>query len=49
MISFKMKKVMSISNLWIWAFSWEFIGPFCAWNASRQQTRNFSIFLFKCS
>jgi len=26
---FKNEKVMSISNLWIWAFSWK-IGSFCA-------------------
>jgi len=48
MTSLKMK-VRSISNLWIWAFSWKFMGHFCAWNAPRRRTRNFSIFLFKCS
>jgi len=46
---FKNEKGMRISNLWIWAFSWKFIGPFCAWNAPRRRTRNFSVFLFKCS
>jgi len=42
--TFKNENVMSFSNLWIWVFSWKFIGKCCAWNASRRQTRNFCIF-----
>jgi len=40
------EKVMSISNLWIWAFPWKFFGPFCAWNSSRRRTWNISFFFY---